>query len=482
MTRRDPSILFLMAPARRLQFNLSAMYPLPRLGIGLMASHLRRHGFRRVATRDLIAEREWIPELLARFRREGAPDLIGISTTVLSLREAFEIARAVKAEHPGTRVVVGGPGVGFEARPLLAYGEAVDFFVRGEGEGPMLELVRAIADERDDLSGVPALVWRRPDGTPCENPPGPFRDLDDGLEVDWEGQPMGKYRLHPPMGIYPPGTMLETARGCSYPCDFCCLSMPVRTRSPAGVEADVRHLVTRFGVREVHFVDPTFTLRRERALEICERLRALPVHWSCKTRVDRTDDVLLAAMSESGCYLVAFGVESGDDGVLGAIHKRTEAERASEAFRLCRQYGIRTTAYLMVGNPGEDDAAVDRTIAFVRRLEPDYVLYDILQADPINPLTQRRIAEGHITAADLERYYMSDEPSALDLQTIAGHPMEVARGWLKRASSDFYVRPRYFWERVRDLRTLQDAANLGAGGFMFFRDLLGRGRLWGLGE
>ncbi|MFN7954840.1 MAG: radical SAM protein [bacterium] len=473
------STFLVMAPCRRLQFNLSDMYPVPRLGIGYLSAHLKAHGHANVETRDIIAEREWVPDLVRRFTERGAPDLLGISVTILSLREAFEIARGVKTRFPHTRVVVGGPGVnGFAASSLLRYGDAVDFFVRGEGEAALLGLVRALESGQPSFAAVPGLVWRDAAGDAVENPRGAYRDLDDGIRVDYAAQPMARFRLHPPMGVYPYATMMETARGCSFSCEFCCLSMPVRERSPAGVEAELRDLMRAYDLREVHFIDPTFTLHRARSEELVERVGRLGLRWSCKTRVDKVDERLAARMAAAGCYLVAFGVESGEDDILGALGKNATGERAIETFAACRRHRIRTTAYLLLASPSETEAHVDRTISFVRRLAPDYVLYDLLQADPANPLTRERIADGAFTADDLDRYYLSDDATPLHHATVAGHAMSVARRRIERASSDFYVRPRYFWERIRDLRTLQDALNLGAGGLTFFKDLLGLGRLW----
>ena len=74
---------------------------------------------------------------------------------------------------------------------------------------------------------------------------------------------------------------------------------------------------------------------------------------------------------------------------------------------------------------------------------------------------------------------LSERPSKLHQTSICGHNIETVRAWITRASTDFYLRPRYFWERVRDLRSLQDARNLGSGGFAFANDVLGLGRLWG---
>jgi radical SAM superfamily enzyme YgiQ (UPF0313 family) len=476
-SQHEFSVFLLMAPCRRLQFNLSGMYAVPRLGIGYLSATLKANGYHRVECRDIMAEHEWIPDLLQRFRSRGAPDLLGISVTILSLREAFEIAAAVKAEFRATRVVVGGPGVGFRAEGLLKYGAAVDFFVRGEGEAAMLALVNALASG-GDLAAVPALIWRDAEGRARENPPGKYRDLNDGITVDYAAQPMDRYRLHPPMGVYPPATMMETTRGCSYPCNFCCLSMPVRYRDPARIEDELRALMATYRIREVHFIDPTFTLNRSRTLELVDRLSRLGLRWTCKTRVDHLDEELVARMAQAGCYLIAFGVESGHDAILGNVAKKAVSETALTTFALCRRYRIRTTAYLMVGNPGETDETVRHTIRFVRQLQPDYVLYDILMPDPINHLTQQQIAAGKFGIDDLERYYMADQPTRLHEITVAGHDIGQAHDWLKRSSTDFYVRPRYFAQRIRDLRTIQDAKNLGAGGWAFARELFRLNRLW----
>ncbi len=469
-------IFLTMAPCRRLQFNLSDLFAVPRLGIGALAAYLKAHGYHDVQTVDIIAEKWWVTELLDHFASKGVPDVVGVGTTILSVREAFELCKAIKEQYPEVTTVLGGPGIGFEARALLQYGTHVDYFVRGEGEGPLLALVQAL-EKGDSTEDVPGLIGRGKDG-PFENSPVAVRDLNDGITCDYQGQPMEKYRLHPPMGIYPPATMIETTRRCSFPCEFCCLSGVVSYQSPENVVKKILELQRDFGIREVHFVDPTFTLNRKRTEALLRGLKKLNIRWSCKTRVDLMPGDLVRAMADAGCYLVAFGVESGEDSILQSLSKKAVSEQALETFRLCRKYKIRTTAYLMVGNPGETDETVETNMRFVRQLKPDYVLYDILQADPGNPLTHEMIAKGVFSLDDLEKYYLTDEPCRLHEITIAGHSQETVKKWITKASSDFYLRPRYFYEKIRDLRTIQDAVNLTSGGTAFLKDLFGIGRLW----
>ena len=71
-------------------------------------------------------------------------------------------------------------------------------------------------------------------------------------------------------------------------------------------------------------MDPTFTLDRDRALAIAQAIRRLPftLHWTCKTRVDHIDDALAQELAASGCYGIAFGVESGADLVLAKMKKK----------------------------------------------------------------------------------------------------------------------------------------------------------------
>jgi radical SAM superfamily enzyme YgiQ (UPF0313 family) len=473
----DFHILLISAPSNRLQFNLSDLYPLPKLGLACLCASLKKQGFLNTKILDPAGEHLSIRTLVKRITVPDPPHLLGISTTLLGLEQAVSIARAAKREHPDTRVVVGGPGVGFSPAPLFRFGAPVDFFVRGEGEKPIVELAKRLESGGRDFTGVPGLIWCDDSGTPRENEPPPYQCLDD-LEFDFEALPMNRYRLHPPMGVYPPSAIMETARGCSFRCEFCCLSLPVRFRSPENVEREARFLKTRFGIREIHFVDPTFTLDRPRTEEICDRLREVGMHWSCKTRTDQVPPGLLQRMKQAGCYLISFGVESAAPECLDALNKNARPDSSVEAFRRCRELGIRTTAYLLVAAPGETEQDVEKTIRWVRFLDPDYVLYNLLLPDPSNPLTRKHIDEGRFDEEELCRYYFSGETTCFHRRTLSGIDLDTARNRLVRASRAFYCRPGYALSRIAALRTFADAKNLFAGGAAFFSDLLRLGRLW----
>ena len=82
---------------------------------------------------------------------------------------------------------------------------------------------------------------------------------------------MDKYKF----GNHRYGVMM-TSRGCPFDCIFCASSTLCgkiwRARSAENVIEELRKLNTEFGVKEIEFMDDTFTLSRRRAEKICDLL------------------------------------------------------------------------------------------------------------------------------------------------------------------------------------------------------------------
>jgi radical SAM superfamily enzyme YgiQ (UPF0313 family) len=86
-------------------------------------------------------------------------------------------------------------------------------------------------------------------------------------------------------------------RGCPFACYYCCspkiYGPRASYRSVDNVISEVRFLVEKFGINSLYFFDPTFTLDRERSIELAERLKEFGLDWTCQTRVDQIDANLL---------------------------------------------------------------------------------------------------------------------------------------------------------------------------------------------
>jgi radical SAM superfamily enzyme YgiQ (UPF0313 family) len=83
----------------------------------------------------------------------------------------------------------------------------------------------------------------------------------------------------------------------------------------------------------------------------------------------------MACIRDAGCVNVRFGIESGSQKILNALHKGVEVENALQALRICLDAGLHLTIYIMVGMTGENHGTIDETIEFFRKLiRPYYVL------------------------------------------------------------------------------------------------------------
>lgn len=167
---------------------------------------------------------------------------------------------------------------------------------------------------------------------------------------------------------------LEMTSGCTFRCAFCGVHYPsaegrFRTRPLERVIEELAHLRDRYGFHDFYFCDETFTLHRPLAKAFCESVRErLPgIRWRCVTRVDKVDDELVELMAQAGCYEIGFGVESGNDALLGEVDKRATVGRNRDAIALVQSYGIAANALTIIGHPAEDHRHLRETFEFLAR-------------------------------------------------------------------------------------------------------------------
>ncbi len=381
---------------------------------------------------------------VVRLACEFRPGLIGISSTTVAYHRSVELARALKHEFPNLPIALGGPHISANPRHAMSC-ESFDYGVLGEGEITLCALVDAL-ESGSAVEGLPGLVLRRE----CEAVVNAKREY----VADLDSLPPPAYDLIPDMSVYnPPPTNYRklpainiiTSRGCPSQCTFCDRSVfgrELRMRSPENVASEIATLQDTYGVREIAFVDDTFTLkpsRIRRLLELLEeRHRRFP--WTCMSRTNTVDRDLLGFMHDHGCWNVSFGIESGDEDILRAIKKFTSLDQARRVIGWCRELGIRTKGFFMIGHPGETVATIERTIDFGLSLPLDDIVATI--NTPIPGSDQYREADryGRLDRTDWSRFnYWRPVfvPHGLSEDTLVAKHREFYRR--------FYLRPRIVW-------------------------------------
>ena len=149
----------------------------------------------------------------------------------------------------------------------------------------------------------------------------------------------------------------------------------VRNRDISDVVAEIEHVHDRYKVNDFYIVDDTFSIKKSRVLEFCERMKGKDLTWSCLTRVNTVDEELVHSMKEAGCRMVKVGLESGSERVLGLMNKKIKKEDTRKAARLFRENGLSWMAYFIVGTPGETIEEVNETLSFIEEIEPTFISF-----------------------------------------------------------------------------------------------------------
>ncbi|MGA2091656.1 MAG: radical SAM protein, partial [Endomicrobiales bacterium] len=189
--------------------------------------------------------------------------------------------------------------------------------------------------------------------------------------------PIGKYRY--PISVYHPSTCVITSMGCPFQCTFCVpATIPYRKRNIVDTISELQYIQS-LGIKEVVFQDSTFTADKDYTKHLClEMIRGnITLDWLCLTRVDCVDRELLLLMKRAGCHSIEFGVETGDQSIMQRIAKGITLEDVKTAFHLCREIGIKTCAFFILGLPGQDVLSIEKTIAFALEIDPDTASFSL---------------------------------------------------------------------------------------------------------
>ena len=314
--------------------------------------------------------------------RSWRPDVVGITVMTAKYASAIkvsEIAKGISGDQ--VKVVWGGPHSTICTREVI--GEPlVDFVVSGEGEKTFEELLAQLKIGDDDFGKIKGLAFKR-NGISQVNAP---RDLVCNLD---ELVPPDRQSI-----IYPEryfadsfGNMI-TSRGCPFLCGYCSAKSiwtgKTRHKSIDSVILEIRGMRSKFGSKNFYFWDDSFTVNRNRTIDICNRLinESLNINWGCTTRVDLLDEEMLRLMKKAGCDYISIGVESGSERILKIIEKGIRVEQVKKAAQMLKRIKIPFEAFFMIGFPDETDDDIEKTFQLMKEMDGATVCFSIFTPYP----------------------------------------------------------------------------------------------------
>ena len=384
-----------------------------------LSAYVKAHGFETALAYDqaLFDDKNFLdwPWFARRFENrdqcvrqivESSPDLVAFTVMTPTYRWAVDIARRVK-RHIAVPILFGGIHPSTVPDKVIEV-DAVDIVCVGEGDGPLLDLLRSMAGGRIDTS-IRNLWFKTPSGRIISNP--------SRLEIqDVDTLPSPDKSLFEDHVCIPNYYLTMTARGCPFACTFCSLSFMakesealgckrIRQRSVDLAIEELRRARDRYHPAWIDIKNNTFTANRKWTLDFCRRYRdevGVPFKVFAHP-LTMTEDVA-RALKEAGCWGVQLGVESYDDDVRRDILNRKESnEHIDKAVLAMDTVGLPYTLDYILGLPGQTDEELlraayfflDRTACY--RISPYMLAYL-----PKLEIVEHGVSLGQITRQDVE--------------------------------------------------------------------------------
>lgn len=311
------------------------------------------------------------------------PDFLAFSVMTQQYKYALRLARAVKRALPGLPIAIGGVHAIMCTEEVKQEG-FWDYIGIGECDEALPELLDRLAAGGSGVWAVPNFCIRRSDGTYQHNPLGRYPDLNELPPEDYE-----VFDLAHMLGRKNGWQSVLTSRGCPYRCTYC-FNHEVTDRYlddgghprrsylrhyPVGrIVGELKELRRRHPYIETFILDDDlFTLNKSYCVEFVKAYTdaGLGVPLVLNAHVQTFTEPVAKALSESPCMIVKFGVESGSEELRKKVLERHMTNQAiADAFDLCHQYGLHTSAFLMFGLPYETREMMDETIDLMARIRP----------------------------------------------------------------------------------------------------------------
>ncbi len=400
--------VLLIWPFNQHALDILELYP---LGLGYVYANIDKDRYE-VSVLDCTID--GVPPGSGRFAallRGFCPDVVGISFWSSNAAAVRSTVDAVRRERPDAVIVFGGPHA-------TTYGEYeiennnADFVIAGEGERSFPMLLDAIGGGRKDLQSIPGLVYKDEKGNLLSTAVVFEDDLDSLGEVDYEVMRLKDYHragyLYSGPAVVHHGrltALMLATRGCAFRCKFCSATLlsgkKLRVHSPAYIVRTIKNLYDNFGVRVATLGDDNFTLRSDYAIALCEAIIELGLGDLVMTapngiRMSGLTRELLDKMRLAGFEEVTVAPESGSSETLERMQKDVKLELVPGVVKMCREAGLKVKANFIIGYPGETEADLLKTEAFIMDNDFDQIGLCFFQPLPGTPVFNELLEAGEI--------------------------------------------------------------------------------------
>ena len=297
------------------------------------------------------------------------------------LKQAIPFSKIIKQKFPNIIIIWGGYFASNQYKSVLDSGY-IDYVVNGPGDYTFPTLLHAL-DNHLPINDIQNLIYKKGDVFVKTSKaelvnyddlnPMPYSKFDTMYSIE-------KYLVKTYLGKKTFG--YHSSFGCPFTCSFCAV-VPIYNAKWKGMSAskiveNIKFVKNKWGIDSIEFHDNNFFVSEKRVIEFSNLIMGENMVWWGEGRIDTINkykDETLALMRESGCKMIFFGAETGNDEVLKKMDKggtQTGEQIAAFAARM-KKFDIIPEYSFVLGTPGDTPEQVmkqiDEDIEFIKRIK-----------------------------------------------------------------------------------------------------------------
>jgi len=464
----------LLSQNRQFQYFNAATYIYPMVP-AYAASNLQHKGYK-VYWMDGISERKeydvWIEEL-----KKSKADYLLVETKSPIVKTHWKQINDLKEKLPNLKLIWVGDHVTYIPLELFENSNVDYAITGGDYDFVIVNLLNHIYKGEEleggvywrstnkDVKAKPTASNTLKNGTTVHNSGSTSlrHNLDDLPFVDrdltrWElyAYENGNYK-------YTPATYMYSGRDCWWNrCTFCVWDHTInplgsyRSFSPERLFAEVKHVVDKYGVKEI-FDDAGTMFIGPKLKRFCELLIESgynkKVCYGCNMRFNALNQEYYDLLGKARFRFILYGMESGNQRTLDKLDKGTKEVDAINGPRMARKAGLDPHITIMLGYPWETYKEAQRTIAIAKyAFKKGY--YETMQATivipyPGTPLYQECKEKGWLLTDDYDKFDMR--------QSVMKTPFPVKKIYeLEQDLYSAFMTPQYIFRKLAGIRSFHD--------------------------
>ena len=418
--------------------------------LGYAASMLQKNQYA-VFLKDYQTEDKSFIDLENDFKA-FAPDVMFMSITNATIHKDIQVCEKLKLIYKKLIIILKG-SIFFDAEDEMLNQiklDNIDYLIGGESDFIIARLLNSIFINDNKIENINGILYKRDNKWTKTK----FNEWDTDLDsLEFPNRTLMNNELYLRPDTQEPQATITTSRGCAAACTYCLTpkisGTKVRLRSPKNIFEELKDCYINHNIKNFFFKSDTFTMNKDWVVELCEYIINSELYgkieWVANSRVNPLEKYTLEIMKKAGCWLVAFGFESGNEETMKRIKKGAKVSDNLIAAKYAKEVGLKIYGFYLIGLPWETKQHIQDTIDLMFKVDADFVELHIATPYYGTKLYNEAKADGLINHTVLGKDYFN--APTIGTKHLSINEVEKIK---KNAILKYHFRPTYILKKLKD--------------------------------